>query len=117
VPWEDGAAVDNEVVIATTKDVSSGGISLVLPSPFHVEELLVGFWPFDPQAAEAEDAPAYFLGHVQQRAEIGGGYWQLGIRVARRLDDPRLAERLLPYARRLLPHAFRSRAVAAVSAV
>jgi hypothetical protein len=78
-PWVDERALVAEAVTALSKNLSSQGLTVLLAEPIEAEQLVVGLWL---------DSQAYFLlGDVRHRTPLGGGYWQLGIELSRRLTS------------------------------
>jgi hypothetical protein len=104
-PWERGGPVIGESASAVTKDLSSQGVSVILQQPYRCVDVVVSFWlPESPHIASS-NGPTFVLGEVRQNAQIGGGYWQLGISFAELLQvsDRRELELLVPVAAKLLP--------------
>ena len=76
--------------------------------PLHEMSIVVGFWPSTPDGIESEDNPSFFIGAVRQCNEIGGGYWQLGVQLVERVQDPNVIDELRPHTKALLPATERS---------
>ena len=78
VPCDGNDLAVHDTTTAVTKDLSEQGISLVLNQPFQPEVVVLGFWPvWDSNTIDAQ--PTFVRGHVRQNAEIGGGFWQIGV--------------------------------------
>lgn len=103
-PWDGKGPILDEFAIALTKDLSSTGLSVVLPQPFRAEQVLVGFWPSSSQRGLDSSEPAYLWGDLRQTTDIGGGYWQLGIELLELLENGHPAKKQLKnLAARLIP--------------
>ena len=76
-PWEKGRPEMASCTFATTRDLASEGVGLVLPQPFRAEEVLLGFWLEE----AVMEQPWFFLGRAQSLRRIGGGYWTLGVQL------------------------------------
>jgi hypothetical protein len=85
IPCVDKAPIVAEHAIALTKNLSSQGVAIVLPQPFHAEQVIVGFW--------LEMQPEFILGQVRQNVPLGGGYWQLGLELTERLTPDAIPSR------------------------
>ena len=97
-PWEDNGPVVDESTYALTKDFSERGLALVLHQPFRAVHIVVGLWL---------ESPRFALGEVRQNAPLGGGFWQLGVKLTGLLDSaesPQI-QCLVPLMTRLLPRA------------
>ena len=97
VPWEGKSANTNDAATALTRDISDRGISVTLPGPFRVDQLVVGFWL--PQILES---PFFFLGAARQTVPIGGGFWALGIEATQELSGSEV-EPLMELIKQILP--------------
>jgi hypothetical protein len=112
-PWANETFSVSECTFAITKDLSDRGLSLVLPQPFRSEEVLVGFWPVSPHHSPTDSSPFFAIGEVRQNVNIGGGFWQLGVRLLRIVSDSATVGRLKPLAAQLLPKSAIERTAAA----
>ncbi len=104
-PWENDEACVDECATAVTKDISSTGVSFILRQPIRAADLAIGFWlAAHDEPIETTD-PVFVMGEVRQYAEIGGGYWQIGVKLVERLDNEfqQQIQRLKPIAARLVP--------------
>ncbi len=98
-PWEDGVAAIADSVYALTKDVSDHGLALVLQAPYRIQMAVVGLVMPSPDALDADAAPQFVLGAARQNVPLGGGYWQLGLKLTELMsldEHPSLKPLLLP---------------------
>jgi hypothetical protein len=104
-PWEKGGPVIGESATAVTKDISDQGLSVILRQPYRCVDVVVGFWLPESRHIAAGSGPTFVLGEVRQHAQIGGGYWQLGISFTELLKPSYTSELelLVPVAAKLLP--------------
>ena len=89
-PWADSEPCIEGAITAITKNVSSQGLTAIVPVQFDAGLLVAGF-SFDAEYR-------FMIGVVRHRTPLGGGFWQLGIELTRLVDIgevPSLA-RLLP---------------------
>lgn len=100
-PWEDGRPVVDDVVFATTQDISDEGIGLILAQRFQAERMVVGYFPNVDNSGE----PLFFLGETRHHEAIGGGFWKLGIELTEFANSDYAAELepLGQFAEQLLP--------------
>jgi hypothetical protein len=73
IPVEKGKPVLDQRFNAITKEFSTRGVALVLHECRAADELILGFrW---------ERSMKFVLGQAQHLSPLGGGFWQLGLRL------------------------------------
>ncbi len=72
-PVQDGTPIVDEATFALTENLSSDGVSIVLPSELAAYRVVVGFW--------VESRVELVLGQVKRQAPLGGGFWRLGVQL------------------------------------
>jgi hypothetical protein len=97
VPYDDNEISVGEAAYALSKNMSCGGLALVLHQPLRAEQVVVGIW---------SNEQAHFVSAaVRQVVPLGGGFWQIGVEARELLSADRVPDltRLLPLAARLDP--------------
>lgn len=77
-PWGDSEPCVERAITALTKNVSSQGLTAILPVHFDDDLLVTGF--------SFEENHRFMIGVVRHRTPLGGGFWQLGIELTRLVD-------------------------------
>jgi len=78
IPVERGKALVDEGFTAVTKEFTSRGVSLVLSECRAADQVIVGFrW---------ERSMRFVLAQARHLNPMGGGFWQLGLRLKEVLD-------------------------------
>lgn len=101
VPWENERLVMREATFAVTRDLSDGGVGLLLHQPFRAEAVIVGFRTSD--KADEEASVQYLLAETQQNVPIGGGFWVLGLALTEVYKSPLVHKQLASFAAQLVP--------------
>ncbi|HWB13425.1 MAG TPA: hypothetical protein VG826_29645 [Pirellulales bacterium] len=97
VPYDNNVLSVGELAYALSKNLSSGGLALVLHQPLRAEQVVVGFW---------SNVEAYFVSAaVRQSVPLGGGFWQIGVQALEVLSPACVPDlrQLMPWAARLDP--------------
>ncbi len=73
IPFENGKAIVGERFAAVTKEFTSRGVSLVLHECHAADNVILGFrW---------ERSMKFILAQARHLNPMGGGFWQLGLRL------------------------------------
>jgi len=94
-PWDGQHAVTDGATVAITKDFSDNGLSIILAAPCGPTAVALGYW------LPGDASPRFFLGETRQSVELGGGFWQVGVRVHEALTCARTFNLLEPLAEQL----------------
>jgi hypothetical protein len=105
---------DEEFLFAVSKDISDEGLSILSSAPCDMEDVVVAIWLTSPQLDGAESEPHLLRARVRQSAELGGGFWQIGLELVEVLNCRKRMAALKPIARRLLPAALCRESVASL---
>lgn len=92
-PWLNDVPLTDEPVMTTTKDISTGGGSLLLQQEFRWDDFLIAL-PYG-------KVPVFVLSKVRHRTPLVFGFWQLGVQW-QRLIPPTECPALQPIAELML---------------
>lgn len=70
-PWDNGLPSPDRLSFAVTKDLTKHGMSVVLPQPWGVVDVVCGYWD--------RDAPTLVRGKVRRVTRLSAHSWQIGI--------------------------------------
>lgn len=104
-PWIESSPDPDEHAYAVTRDLSIGGMGLILQQPFKADEVVVAIRPTPLQSDEPLRAPQFFLGSISGNTAIGGGFWLVSVVLSETVtpDDSAEFHRFQEYALRLAP--------------
>lgn len=105
IPYERHRALVAEATIALARDISDHGVALMLPQPYHGEDVIVGFWIAGPHVAPGPSELYLLHAQIRHCTEVGGGHWQLGLEWLELVKSRKLIRTLRPFALQLLPRA------------
>jgi hypothetical protein len=78
VPMERGKPLLRKAFCATTKEFSTSGVALVVDRPYGIDEALLGF--------RRNGSTIWLRGNARHLCPMGGGFFQLGLRLTERLE-------------------------------
>ena len=90
VPVEQGRPQPRRAFCATTKEFSTNGVALVVDRPYGIEEAVLGF--------RRRGATTWLRAKARHLNPLGGGFFQLGLRLTERLETgecPELAKLII----------------------
>jgi hypothetical protein len=90
VPIEHGKPLPRRAFCATSKEFSTTGVALVVDRPYGIEEAMLGF--------RRRGAMTWLRAKARHLHPMGGGFFQLGLRLTERLetgDCPELTNLML----------------------
>jgi hypothetical protein len=104
-PWTRSRPEPEEHAYAVTRDMSLGGMGLILQQPFKADDVVVAIRPTPLQSDEPLRSPQFFVGSVHNNTAIGGGFWLVSVVLAETVtpDDSLEFRRFQEYAMRLAP--------------
>jgi len=102
-PYENGKVSIEGGAFALSKDLCDHGVSVISCQSCPETDVVVGMWLYTPHIDKDDVEPFFFLGRVRQCAELGAGYWQIGIELKEVVKSHKLLAELKPLALKLLP--------------
>jgi len=104
-PWQVNKPIVDRSAVCITCDLADRGIGLVLCEPCYLKQVVLGYW----LRTDLMPEPWFFIADVKRNAEIGGGFWTLGVELIEfaNRDHKRQLRPLRNIAGRLLPSSAR----------
>ena len=104
VPFEDGNLETDSSIFGLSRDLSDSGMSILSPTVVDHIECVIGMVnPTDDEDSCSSTNCLFLRGSIRGSRAIGGGYWQLGLRLDGFYDDESFYDTRVQLARQLVP--------------
>jgi hypothetical protein len=79
VPVEQEEFLWDRAMYGFCQDISERGMGIVVGRHFEGEQVVIGLWPVNEMVTAASTQPGFIRGEVRNQAEIGAGFYRLGV--------------------------------------